>query len=210
MTARALAFVLRSGLALALAGTAASNASALAFTLESHVGDDYTYTLTYGPNDNMRWDENGNVHASLLLSELQGVTAVSGPTGNDFPAGLVHDGQMKWTGSVLFGGTAVRFQMLDEGVGTGNYPTNKHVFGFTLTAPGTELVDTIEFDSFGFYNGHAPGEDRDVHTLIEGPGQRIVRDPPPGRVSEAPTMALAMMGLLALAPRVRSRRAGGS
>lgn len=199
------ALILRTLAVLALAGATSTQALALAFTLVSHVGDDYTYTLTYGPNDNMWFVENGNVHASILMSGLHGVTAVSGPTGNDFPAGPIHDGQMLWTGSVHFGGAAVLFTMPSDDVGTGNFPNERHVFGFTLTAPGTEPVDDIQLDTNGFYNGHTLA-DRDVHGLVSGPGRPA--DDRPGRVSEAPSAALAALGLLALARRGRPGRPG--
>lgn len=159
-------------LALAAAGTA----QAVDFQLVSHVGDNYFYTLTYGPNDNMWYAENGHVHSTIQLSGLFGVTGVAGPTGNDFPAGPIHDGQLKWTGSVLSGGKVVRFTMLDEDVGTGNFAVDKHVFEFTLIAPDTREVDKIILDTNGFYSGHTY-DDRDVHRIISGPGLPAVPEP---------------------------------
>lgn len=155
--------------ATALALAAAGNAQAVDFQLVSHVGDNYFYTLTYEPNDNMWFEENGHVHATIQLGGLFGVTGVAGPTSNDFPAGPIHDGQLKWTGSVLGGGHVVRFTMLDEDVGTGNFPNDKHVFEFTLIAPDTREIDKIILDTNGFYNGHTH-DDRDVHGIISGPG----------------------------------------
>ncbi len=172
--------------AAACALAAAGSAQAVDFQLVSHVGDNYEYTLTYGPNDNMWYEENGNVHATIQLSGLFGVTGVAGPTGNDFPAGRIHDGQLQWTGSVHFGGQVVRFTMLDEGVGTGNFSTAKQVFGFTLIAPDTDVVDKIVLDTNGFYNGHT-GADRDVHALISGPGVPAIPEPS--------TWALMALGL---------------
>lgn len=159
-------------LALAAAGTA----QAVEFELVSHVGDNYLYTLTYEPNDNMWFVENGNVHATIQLSGLFGVTGVAGPTGNDFPAGPIHDGQLNWIGSVHASGQVVRFTMLDEDVGTGNFPVDKHVFEFTLIAPNTQEVEKIILDTNGFYNGHTLA-DRDVHEIIWGPGLPAVPEP---------------------------------
>ncbi|MBS0496652.1 MAG: PEP-CTERM sorting domain-containing protein [Gammaproteobacteria bacterium] len=152
------------------------SAQALDFQLVSHIGDNYSYTLTYGPNDNMWYVENGNVHATIQLSGLFGVTSVFGPLDNDFPSGSLHDGQLKWTGSVLFGGSVVRFTMLEEDVGTGNFGSDKHVIGFTLVAPHTSEIDKIILDTNGFYSGHTLA-DRDVHMLISGPGVPAVPEP---------------------------------
>ncbi|HRI17190.1 MAG TPA: PEP-CTERM sorting domain-containing protein [Burkholderiaceae bacterium] len=169
-------------LALAAAGTA----RAVDFQLVSHVGDNYLYTLTYGPNDNMWYVENGHVHATIQLSGLFGVTGVAGPTDNDFPAGPIHDGQLSWTGSVLSAGKVVRFTMLDEDVGTGNFASEKHVFEFTLIAPNTREIDKIILDTNGFYSGHTL-DDRDVHKIISGPGLPAVPEPA--------TWALMALGL---------------
>lgn len=162
--------------ATALALAAAGSAQAVDFQLVSHVGDNYFYTLTYGPNDNMWYAENGHIHSTIQLSGLFGVTGVTGPTSNDFPAGPIHDGQLNWTGSVLSGGKVVRFTMLDEDVGTGNFPTDKHVFDFTLIAPHTQEINKIVLDTTGFYSGHTL-EDRDIHALISGPGLPAVPEP---------------------------------
>lgn len=115
--------------AAACALAAAGSAQAVDFQLVSHVGDNYEYTLTYGPDDNMWYEENGNVDATIQLSGLFGVTDVAGPTGNDFPAGPIHDRQRQWTGSVHFGGQVVRFTMLDEDVSPGNFSTENRSSG---------------------------------------------------------------------------------
>lgn len=176
------------------------NAQALDFQLESHIGDNYSYTLTYGPNDNMWFVENGNVNATIQLSGLFGVTGVFGPLDNDFPSGPIHDGQLNWTGQVLFGGSVVRFTMLDQDVGTGNFPSEKHVFGFTLVAPNTSPIDKIVLDTNGFYSGHTLA-DVDVHMLISGPGI-------PAAVPEPSTYAMMIIGLLGMGVCVRRRNCG--
>ena len=197
LTTKWLSASLRRGIIGAATMLAVSSAQALDFQLVSHIGDNYSYTLTYGPNDNMWYVENGNVHATIQLSGLYGVTSVFGPLDNDFPSGPIHDGQFNWTGSVLFGGSVVRFTMLDEDVGTGNFPTDKHVFGFTLVAPGTSPIDKIILDTNGFYSGHTL-DDRDVHKLISGPGIPAVPEPS--------TYLMLLAGLLGIGTWIRRRQ----
>ncbi|MBX3618069.1 PEP-CTERM sorting domain-containing protein [Nitrosomonas sp.] len=192
-----LAASLRCGIIGAAAMLAVNSAQALDFQLVSHIGDNYSYTLTYGPDDNMWYVENGNVHATIQLSGLFGVTSVFGPLDNDFPSGPIHDGQLNWTGSVLFGGAVVRFTMLDEDVGTGNFSTEKHVLGFTLVAPGTSPIDKISLDTNGFYNGHTL-DDRDVHTFISGPGIPAIPEPS--------TYLMLMAGLFGIGTWMRQRQ----
>lgn len=177
------------------------SAQAVDFQLVSHTGDNYSYTLTYGPNDNMWYVENGNVHATIRLSGLFGVTGVFGPLSNDFPAGSIHDGQLDWTGSVLSGGTVVVFTMLREDVGTGNFPFDKHVFDFTLVAPNTKEIDKIVLDTNGFYSGHTL-DDVDVHKLVSGPGL-----PAEAAIPEPSTCALLLgsLGLLGFGARRRKQ-----
>ena len=176
----------------ATAMLAVGSAQALDFQLVSHIGDNYSYTLTYGPNDNMWYVENGNVHATIQLSGLFGVTSVFGPLDNDFPSGPIHDGQLEWTGSVLFGGSVVRFTMLEEDVGTGNFPSDTHVIGFTLVAPHTSEINKIVLDTNGFYSGHTFA-DRDVHMLISGPGVPAVPEPSGYAMMLAGILGIGMM-----------------
>lgn len=180
---------LRHSIAGAVAMLTVGSAHALDFQLVSHIGDNYSYTLTYGPNDNMWFVENGHVHATIQLSGLFGVTSVFGPLDNDFPTGAIHDGQLNWTGSVLGGGAVVRFTMLDEDIGTGNFPVDKHVLGFTLVAPHTAEVDKIILDTNGFYSGHTLA-DVDVHKIISGPGVPAIPEPS--------TYAMLLAGLLGI------------
>ena len=70
--------------------------------------------------------------------------------------------------------------MLDEDVGTGNFPTDKHVFDFTLIAPHTQEINKIVPRHHRLlYSGHTL-EDRDIHALISGPGPPAVPEPRPG------------------------------
>ncbi len=179
---------------------AAPAAHALDFQLVSHLGDDWTYTLTYDPNNNMWWEENGNIHSQIRLSGLYGVIGVTGPTSTDFPS-PINEGQLLWDGSVSFGGQVVDFTMNSEDVGTGNFASQKHVFGFTLTAPNAVETDKISLDTNGFYDGHSL-EDRDVHKLINGPGAPALPVPEPA------TWALLAFGTAALAVGLRHRKPG--
>jgi len=70
LTTKWLSASLRRSIIGAAAMLAVSSAQAVDFQLVSHIGDNYSYTLTYGPNDNMWFVENGNVHATIQLSGL--------------------------------------------------------------------------------------------------------------------------------------------
>lgn len=179
-------------------------AHAVDFTLASHTGDAWTYTLVYDPFDNMGFTESG-VHATITLTGLSGVTAVSGPTSTDFPAQSINDKQLTWTGEILDGGSTVVFTMPLDHSGTGNYPTETHVFGFTLIAPGA-VEGQVGLATNGFYYGLFPSgsngavdpaNDRDIAKLTAGP----VAAPAP----EPATWALMILGLGAVGGALRRR-----
>lgn len=185
------------------AAALAAPAHAVDFVLESHVGDAWTYTLVYDPFDNMGFAESG-VHASITLSGLYGVTAVSGPTSTDFPAEPVIGMQLAWTGAILDGGSKVVFTMPLDHSGTGNYTTEKHVYGFTLYAPGS-VGGEAALATDGFYyglfpsgsnGGVDPANDRDIAKAISGPAA-----PAP----EPATWALMILGLGAVGAVARRR-----
>lgn len=179
----------------------AAPAHAVDFVLESHVGDAWTYTLVYSDYDNMSISESG-IHATITLSGLWGVTTVSGPTSADFPYQELNDYQLAWTGQVLDGGSKVVFTMPLDRVGTGNFPDARHVYGFTLIAPGAVAGD-VQVATDGFYNGHyapgsdvnAPENDRDIAKLTAGPVA----------VPEPASWALMILGLGVVGGAMRRR-----
>jgi len=186
----------------------AAPAHAVDFVLDSHMGDAWTYTLVYDPYDNMSFAENG-FHATITLTGLYGVTAVSGPTSTDFPHPIANVNQQAWVGSILDGGSTVVFTMpLEQQSGTGNYSTEKHVYGFTLIAPGA-VEGQAALATNGFYYGLYPNDgvnhsldpvnDRDVAKAVAGPVAASVPEPA--------TWAMMILGLGAAGGMMRRRRA---
>src|SRR4030095_11593907 len=124
-------------------------ASAVQFTLDSHVGDLWTYTLTYDPLDNSTQPSTG-FPTTITLSGLLGVTAAGAPTSTDFlpPGGLLDTVNLHWTPTVGNGGTDVVWTNEDDDAGTGNFGEPKHVFGFTIVSddfPGDVQPDINSF-----------------------------------------------------------------
>jgi len=187
------------------AAALAAPAHAVDFVLDSHLGDAWTYSLVYDPYDNMGFNESG-VHATITLTGLSGVTAVSGPTSTDFPFADTNDKQLAWTGEILDSGATVVFTMALDRSGTGNYGSEKHVYGFTLIAPGAADGQAM-LATNGFYYGlfpndgvaHAlePANDRDIAKAVAGPVA----------VPEPTTWAMMILGLGAAGGIMRRRRA---
>jgi len=190
-----------------VAAALAAPAHALDFVLASHVGDAWTYTLVFDPYENMSFNETG-VHATITLSGLSGVTAITGPTSTDFPIQDLINIQLAWTGEILDGGSTVVFTNPLNRSGTGNPSTQKHTYGFTLIAPGSVSGEAAVATN-GFYYGlypndgipHSldPANDRDIDKAIAGPVSAPVPEPA--------TWALMILGLGAAGGAVRRRRA---
>ena len=181
-------------LAAAAALVLAGHAQAVEFILSSVTADTWTYTLTYNPLDNYAITTDT---ATLTLSGLQGVTAASGPSSTDYdPAGGFLDlVNLDWTAQVLGGGTEVVWTHV--GSGTGNFGEDKHVFGFTVTAPGAS-TGLASFTTTGFSTDISNGAiDRNISILVEGPV---------GVVPEPEIYALMIGGLGALGWIGRRRR----
>jgi hypothetical protein len=183
-------------LVVVLAAACASPAFAVQFTLESHVGNVWTYTLTYDPLDNYNQPTTGGIPTTITLSGLGGVQAAGPPTSTDFdpPGGLLDLWNLDWQPTVLNGGTRVVWENdgTPSGTGTGNFDNAKHVYGFTIISsadPGNVQLDT---DGFGIEDG----ADTDV---VGG----VATGPAPEPDSAAGT-GVALLALWA----TRRRRAG--
>jgi hypothetical protein len=182
-SSRSRAFALAGACALACA----SPALAVQFTLESHVGNVWTYTLTYDPLDNYNTPSTGGFPATITLSGLAGVTDASPPTSTDFdpPGGDLDLWNLAWQPTVLAGGTRVVWANdgTESGTGTGNFGVAKHSYGFTILSsadPGSVRLDTSGF-------GIEDGADTDVNDAdATGPA------PEPGAAASAGVAVFAL------------------
>ena len=178
----------------------AGHSHAVEFTLSGVTGDTWTYSLTYNAFDNYAIGGAPNT-ATLSLSGLQGVTAASGPTSTDFgpTGGFLDLINLNWTAEVLGGGTEVVWTHI--GSGTGNFGIDKHVFGFSVTAPGG-IAGMASFVTTGFSTNFPSRfpipEDRDISIQVEGPIATAI--PEPG------TWALFLAGLVAVVGFSRRNR----
>jgi hypothetical protein len=181
----------------------AAASEAVSFALSS-VGDGiWTYTLTYDSLDNYSIFQPST---TITLNGLSGVTAAFGPTATDFdpPGGDLDTLNLAWTPAVLDGGTAVSWT--HDGPGTGNFPEAKHVFGFTIAAPGgqtapvTLMTDGFSRDTtFPLPDGSF---DLDISTEALGPVAGVVPEPATG-------LLLGSTLLWALRSRGRSKFSKG-
>lgn len=136
---------------------ATRTASAVQFIGTQTAPGQWTYTLTYNPFDNYSIY---NSVTTIDLGGLAGVTNATGPSSTDFPQGSGSGLDMlnlAWTPQVLGGGTMVQWSHV--GPGTGNFPTDIHVFGFTVTAAGA-IDGNVSVSTHGFSTdiGHLPGD----------------------------------------------------
>lgn len=180
-------------MALAIGLASLAPAHAVQFTLSGQSASTWTYTLTYDPLDN--YAVNGAPEtATIRLTGLSGVTSATGPTSTDFAEAFLDTINLNWSAAVLNGGTEVLWTHV--GPGTGNFPDAKHVFGFSVTAPGATSGDVL-FSTTGFStdisNGYLP---RDVRGVVSGPAA----------VPEPETWALLLAGLAVMGGVMRKQR----
>ncbi|GEM_PF-990704 len=138
-------------------------AQAVQWTLASAGPPTWTYTLTFDPEDNC------NLFVSpttITMSGLTGVTAAGAPTSTDFPPGPLDTSNRAFTPSVQNGGTKVVWT--NPTCGTGNFPTAKHVFGFTVTAPSA-FNGTVSFATSGMARDTGSPNSLDISGSVAGP-----------------------------------------
>lgn len=169
---RSSARTLASALALALFVLAAPAVQAASFVGTQTGPNEWTYTLTYDPQDNYAvCPAPGNV-ATITLSGLAGVASATAPTSMD--AGLPPT-NLDWTPQVLGGGTVVTWT--HQGPGTGNFGVPMRVFGFKVLTATPAGNGTVKSTSDGFsidvsVTGPCPvqpADDRDFSMATNGP-----------------------------------------
>ncbi|HEX5311086.1 PEP-CTERM sorting domain-containing protein [Aquabacterium sp.] len=184
-------------LAVALAASLAVNASqAVEFTLSGATADTWTYTLTYNPLDNYAIPGLAT-EATIRLTGLAGVVSATGPVSTDFvpDAPFLDTINLNWTAQVLNGGTEVLWTHV--GPGTGNFDVDKHVFGFSVFAPGA-TAGAATFQTTGFSTDVSFGSlSRDVRGQVVGPT---------AAVPEPESWALALIGVATVGGVLRRRR----
>jgi hypothetical protein len=178
------------GVACALAAAlVAGNAAAVQFTGSQTAPGEWTYTLTYNPNDNYSICQ---PNTTITLSGLAGVTQALAPTSTDYTDSLATT-NLAWTPQVLNGGTTVVWT--HAGPGTGNYPTDMHVYGFKVLAPSAS-DGTVHVATSGFaLDGSCPTTVLDISTSVSGPAiataEAVPALGPPALVAFALLVALA-------------------
>lgn len=112
-------------------------ASAVTISGDQVSTTEWSYDLAFAPLDNYSIFQSAT---TITLTGLFGVTSATGPTSTDFdyPLNLVNLG---WNAQVIDGGTTVQWTHI--GPGTGNFTTEKHIFGFDVFASGA--VDGLAF-----------------------------------------------------------------
>ena len=170
--ARALAWA---GFTLALFVLAASPARAASFIGTQTGPNEWTYTLTYDPQDNYAvCPAPGNV-AKVTLSGLVGVASATAPTSTDYDDPTLDATNLAWVPQVSAGGTVVTWTHL--GSGSGNFAVAKHIFGFKVLTATPIPNGTVKSASDGFsidvsVGGPCPvqaSDDRDFAITTNGP-----------------------------------------
>jgi Thrombospondin type 3 repeat len=165
--------LLHAGLILAFFVFAAAPAHAASFVGTQTGPNEWTYILTYHPQDNYGIASCGSPVATIRLLGLQGVVDASAPTSTDFVPtgpGSLDETNLAWTPQVSEDGTSVTWTHL--GAGTGNFGVDKHVFGFKVFTATSVANDKVNVASDGFSldtSGSPSCADRDFTATTNGP-----------------------------------------
>jgi hypothetical protein len=138
---------------------------------------EWTYTLTYDPQDNYAVCPPPGDIATITLSGLQGVVDATAPTSTDFVpvGGMLDTGNQEWIPEVSADGTSVTWT--HNGPGTGNFGIDKHVYGFKVITASPATNGTVDAASEGFSVDVSdtgpcpviPEDDRDFTHTTNGP-----------------------------------------
>jgi hypothetical protein len=160
-------FNLRATLSIAILLGFAGTAGAVTFTCVQPGPTTWVYTLTFAPADNYNVTQSAT---TITLNGLSNVTAVTGPTSTDFPAGPIGTGNLGWTAQIKNGGTTVVWT--NAVGGTGNFTSFQHTYGFSITATATNGTAALVTSGFSRdTNDPLPGGSLslDVSGAIQGP-----------------------------------------
>jgi hypothetical protein len=172
-------------IAFALLGSA-WQAHAVQWTLTSAGPPTWTYTLTFDPLDNCNLFTSPS---TITMTGLSGVTAAGTPTGSDFPAGGLDTNNKNWVPQVLNGGATVVWT--NTTCGTGNFPSAKHVTGFTITAAASSNGN-VSFATAGISKDTGIANSVDISGSVAGPTATAA---PPVQVPTLSQMALMLLSL---------------
>jgi hypothetical protein len=165
--------LLPAGLILAFLVFVAAPAHAASFVGTQTGPNEWTYTLTYHPQDNYGIASCGSPVATIRLTGLRGVVEATAPTSTDFVPtgpGSLDQTNLAWTPQVSEDGTSVTWTHL--GPGTGNFGVDKHVFGFKVLTATSLANDKVNVASDGFSldtSGSPSCADRDFIATTDGP-----------------------------------------
>jgi len=148
--------------AVVLASLLAAQASALTFTSSQAGPTTWVYDVTFAPLDNYSLFQNVT---TLTMTGLSGVTSASGPTSTDFDGNL-NSVNLAWTAQVLNGGTTVVWS--HNGPGTGSPATVRHIYGFSVAAPGAQN-GVVSFQTSGFVSSGSFNTFIDISGTLPGP-----------------------------------------
>ena len=156
-------------LTLALFALASPPAHAASFVGTQTGPNEWTYTLTYDPDDNYGISECGSGTATITLSGLVGVVDATAPESTDFdpPGGFADMVNLAWIPQVSGDGTVVTWT--HEGSGTGNFDVAKHVFGFKVITETAVPNGNVRVASDGFSVDIPSCADRDFVMTTNGP-----------------------------------------